>query len=371
MNPQDVMKLQTVLLARGLYRGKIDGQMGPQTQQAMQGLGPGEIEQILSPPPPQSQQAPPARVPLTEGEIALKTKELEAQQSKDSSSSLATKMAIELAPLLGGAAIGHGIGEYKSGKYFKQMDKVDELAKVLRQDAKEVMKSGGSRMSNPKAHIAAGFGDAAKELKNVHARGKWGVIAGASPWLVEGAYARHRSGIEEDPHAKEVWDKASQFGIAAGLGQAGTEMWARSAAAPVNPSAIAMAEGLGNAGKAHLAKETPVATSKIARALGGAAGKLGAAGLGFGAGMFAGVPIAKAAGMSDDTASVAGVGAGALGAGAIAAPAVRKLASALLGPAAAALSAHDAYQLVKYMIEQEQANPTPDTTKYQQMNVSP
>jgi len=374
MNPQQVMKLQAELLARGLYNGEIDGNMGKLTRRAIQSLPPGELDRILAPPPP-----PTARVPLTADEIGLERARLEAQRAKDNAeakqkdpSSMAMKLGVELAPLIGGAAAGHMWGERNNRKYDKKIATFKDDAAILRSDAKGVFKELGGRTNKGKraAQVAAAFGDAAREMKNFPKTGKLGVIMGASPFLGEGIYARYRSGIEENPEKRDVWDKASQFGFSAGLGQVGTELWNRYSTPPVNPSALAMAEGLGNAGK-MAAKENISSAGRVAQALKGTAGKLGAAGLGFGAGMMAGAPAAEAAGLQGDSAAAAGVGAGALGAGAIAAPVVRRIAGALLGPAAAALTANDAYNLVKYMIEQERASPTPDATKYNQMNVSP
>jgi len=316
-----VKAIQERLAAKGLYRGKIDGIMGQGTAQAL------AIESSMTPP----------KTGPSDNEVKLKELELQAESQKNDPTGRITRMLTDVAPLLGGAALGTAIGTSRANKFKAAVREVKRDAPNLQRTAEAMARS----RSASSAHVQAALGDAAKSMRNVRSGGVGGALWAALPWAAEGAYARYRGATTEDPEAAQAWDAAGNFGASAGLAQIGKELGSRHFVAPPSPTAIAVAEGLGNAGKAALQAQS-ASMPPPGMNWRGAAGKAGALGAGFGAGMFLGSPLAKAAGADDDTADVVGTGAGAAGAAAMASPAVREKMGRVFSPVAMALIAKEA-----------------------------
>lgn len=374
MADANVRATQERLKALGLYNGAIDGVMGRGTQAALAAEQAAAARQSQAETERARIEASSAqsRAKVEQEKIALERARLEADERarKDAPGQKITEALMGVGPLLTGAALGHHLGEKRARRFEKVLERGSRDATNLQKTAESLLNARrNSKAYESAPYIMKGLAESAETIERLPKTGRIGALLAASPFLAEGAYGRYQGMTNPDPDVAHAWDMAGNFGLAAGLGQYGTEVGSRHFAMPPSPTALGVAKGAAKAGEAQLNAATAAAPkSSVVKALMGKGGALAA---GFGAGMFAGQPAAKAAGASDATAEAVGAGAGLAGATAISLPAARQIAARVLGPVGLALTAYDAYRIADQVIRNEIANPTDEATKYEQMNVSP
>jgi len=150
-----VKAIQERLAAKGLYRGKIDGIMGQGTAQAL------AIESSMTPP----------KTGPSDNEVKLKELELQAESQKNDPTGRITRMLTDVAPLLGGAALGTAIGTSRANKFKAAVREVKRDAPNLQRTAEAMARS----RSASSAHVQAALGDAAKSMRNVRSGGVGGL----------------------------------------------------------------------------------------------------------------------------------------------------------------------------------------------------